>query len=527
MLNNKYSAAFLTVTAFMCGTLIMVIEVLGSRVIGPFFGVSLFVWSSLIAVTMIALAAGYAAGGILSDHRGHPDYLYGIILGAGFLVLLIPFIKAPVLKACMPLGFRFGAFASCLILFGPPLLLLGCVSPYIIRIAAREMKSIGRTVGSFYALSTIGSVVGTILTGFVLIVFIGVSEIFFLVGTLLILLALVYFVYFRRKWSFSLLLLIVPVAALALTGQMTTRVTLPSGTVASVVYSKDTYYGSMKIVDYQYGPRHTREMLFDGVIQTGMDMKNSMSIYPYPYILSILPYSLHPEGKRCLVVGLGGGAVPLWYERRGIETDVVDIDPEVIRLAREYFNFQGKGAAIVEDARYFLGRGTDRYDYIVMDVFSGEAAPAHVISVEALQLVRQRLAEGGVLAINFAGRLGGDDFMTGSVVKTLKQVFANVEIYPFVNDGEQERIGNLELIAYNGPPKVLPPDLISRFEIHPFAVAEVTKAYRQKMVMHGEERGIVLTDNYNPIDCYDNKVKEYIRQGVVQGTDWNILVSSL
>ena len=526
MLNFKLPVAYLTITAFVCGTLIMVIEVLGSRVIGPFFGVSLFVWSSLIAVTMIALAAGYAAGGILSDHREHPDYLYGIILAAGLLVILIPFLKAPVLKASMPLGFRLGAFVSSLVLFGPPLLLLGCVSPYIIRIAAREMKSIGRTVGSFYALSTIGSVVGTILTGFVLIVFIGVSQIFFLVGTILVLLALFYFVYFRRKWSF-LVLVLIPAAVLALTGRQNIEVTLPTGTVASVVYAKDTHYGSIKIVDYKYGSHHTREMIVDGMIQTGVDMKNSLSIYPYTYLLGIIPYRLHPEGKRCLVIGLGGGAVPRWYEERGIRTDVVDIDPDVIRLAKEYFDFQGKGVTAVEDARYFLGRGTDRYDYIVMDIFSGEAAPAHVISVEALQLVRNRLAAGGVLAINFTGRLGGDDFMTGSVVKTLKQVFTNVEIYPILNSGEEERIGNLELVAYNGPSKELPSDLIGQFEIHPFAVEEVKTAYRQKLIMPEDHRGVVLTDNYNPIDCYDNKVKEFIRQQVVAGTDWNILVGSM
>lgn len=526
MLNFKLPVVYLTITAFVCGTLVMVIEVLGSRVIGPFFGVSLFVWSSLIAVAMIALAAGYALGGILSDRRDHPDYLYGIILVSGLLVLLIPFLTAPVLKASMPLGFRVGAFVSSLTLFGPPLLLLGCVSPYIIRIAAREMKNIGRTVGSFYALSTIGSVVGTILTGFVLIVFIGVSQIFFLVGTILVLLSVFYFVYFRRKWVLGALLLI-PAVATVWIGHKNIRVTLPSGTVATVVYTKDTHYGNIKIVDYQYGPRHTREMLVDGAIQTGVDMKNSMSVYPYTYLLGILPYSLHPQGKRCLVIGLGGGAVPRWYEDRGIRTDVVDIDPDVIRLANEYFNFQGKGVTAVEDARYFLGKGTDRYDYIVMDIFSGEAAPAHVISIEALQLVRNRLAEGGVLAINFAGRLGGDDLMTGSVVRTLKQVFTNVEIYPVINFESQEKIGNLELIAYNGPSKELSTDLISKFEIHPFAVDEVREAYSQKLVLPEDQRGIILTDNYNPIDCYDNKVKEFIRQQVIAGTDWNILVGSM
>jgi len=516
---------FLMATALLCGTLIMVIEVLGSRVIGPFFGVSLFVWSSLIAVTMIALAAGYALGGVVSDHKDHPDFLYTIILAAGVLVLLIPFIKSPVLKACMPLGLRVGAFASSLVLFGPSLFLLGCVSPYVIRIAAREMKSIGRTVGSFYALSTIGSVAGTILTGFVLIVLIGVNQIFFLVGTLLILLSLVYFVFVRRKWA-AMALVLFPALTFLAGGEGPARVTLPSGTVASVVFSKDSHYGNVKIVDYRYGVRHTREMLVDGMIQTGMDMSSHASVYPYPYLLSILPYSLHPEGKRCLVIGLGGGVVPRWYEERGVRTDVVDIDPDVVRLAEEYFGLRISGVTVVEDARYFLGKSRERYDYVIMDIFNGEAAPAHVISMQALQLVHARMNEGAVLAINFIGQLGGDDFMTASVVKTLRQVFANVDIYPSFNPAAGEGIGNLELIAYNGPPRHLPPELIDRFVIHPMAAEAVREAYRWKFVMPADKRGIVLTDNYNPIDCYDNRVKEYARQKTLEGTDWNILNSS-
>src|SRR5512134_3066126 len=95
---------YLSISAVVCGALVMVIEILGSRVIGPFFGVSLFVWTSLITVTLVALAAGYAAGGVLSDRRGTPDTLYAIVLAAGLLVLLVPFIRAPVLRACVPLG---------------------------------------------------------------------------------------------------------------------------------------------------------------------------------------------------------------------------------------------------------------------------------------------------------------------------------------------------------------------------------------------------------------------------------------
>src|SRR3972149_400313 len=116
--------AFLIATAALCGALVMVLEVLGSRVIGPFFGVSLFVWTSLITVTMVALAAGYAIGGRLSDRKSSPDWLYGIILLSGILVILIPALKGPVIQICLPLGLRWGSLISAFILFGPALFLL-------------------------------------------------------------------------------------------------------------------------------------------------------------------------------------------------------------------------------------------------------------------------------------------------------------------------------------------------------------------------------------------------------------------
>jgi len=132
------------ITAAICGAFVMVLEVLGSRVIGPFFGVSLFVWTSLITVTLVALSIGYAAGGVLSDKKSSPDYLYGIILLSGILVMLIPVVRRPVLLAFQSYGLRMGSFLSTSLLFGPSLILLGCVSPYIVRLAAKEIRSFGR-----------------------------------------------------------------------------------------------------------------------------------------------------------------------------------------------------------------------------------------------------------------------------------------------------------------------------------------------------------------------------------------------
>jgi hypothetical protein len=151
---SRVFLGYLIATSVVCGALVMVIEILGSRVIGPFFGVSLFVWTSLITVTLAALAGGYAAGGFLADRRPMPSTLYILILAAGVFALLVPSLKGPVLKATASWGLRSGAFASALLLFGPALFLLGCVTPFLVKLAARELRTLGRTVGSFAALST-------------------------------------------------------------------------------------------------------------------------------------------------------------------------------------------------------------------------------------------------------------------------------------------------------------------------------------------------------------------------------------
>ncbi len=286
---------YLILTAITCGTLIMVIEVLGSRVVGPFFGVS-FVWTSLIAVTMIALAAGYMIGGILSDRAKSPDTLYILIGLAGLSTLLIPYVKIPVLKFCFAFGLRGGAFAGSMALFAPCLTLLGCVSPFVIRLAAREVSNVGRTVGSFYALSTIGSVLGTVLTGFVFIAYMGVNNIFFLVGFALISLAISYFVYFRSKPIFATLLLPVILLPFLSPTNVDSKV-MKDGTKVTVIDRTDSRYGNIKVLENDNGTNIFRTLVIDGLLQGGSDLKGGLPPYACSYLLRFIPVSLRPRRK--------------------------------------------------------------------------------------------------------------------------------------------------------------------------------------------------------------------------------------
>ena len=515
--------AFLYCTAAVCGALVMVLEVLGSRVIGPFYGVSLFVWTSLITVTLLALAAGYAAGGLLSDRWQTPTGLYGFVMLAGVVVLVIPSVMGGVLKACQPLGLRAGSFASTLALFGPPLFLLGCVPPYATRLALRETRAIGRTVGAMSALSTLGSVGGTVTTGFVLIAHLGIDGILRLTGGLLVALALVYFVGFRRRW---VALASLGFLGLPLGSAPARPAVLPNGTRVTQIASVDSFYGRLKVVDYAYPPVHTREMLIDGLIQGGVDVRSGESVYPYAYFLQYLPTLVKPGGRRALMIGLGAGLLPRWYAARGVETDVVDIDPEVVRLARTYFGFPASGRVVIDDARHFLATVDRPYDYVILDVFNGDTTPGYLLSREAVSLLRARLTPGGVLGVNLVGSLGPGAFMTASVVRTLEQAFESVSVYRTYEVAGGVDHGNLAIIAVKGLPVRDGPTVdLATWPLHPLARREAPVVARPHRIPP-DAPAVVLTDDYNPIDVYDAWLRERVRAAIVGGTSWDILVST-
>jgi spermidine synthase len=518
MQHSKGFVVFLSVTAALCGALVMVLEVLGSRVIGPFFGVSLFVWTSLITVTMVALAVGYVAGGHLSDRKNSPDWLYGLILAAGALTVLILSLKGMVIQMALPLGLRWGSLVSAFVLFGPALLLLGCVSPYVVKIAAREMHSIGRTVGSFYAISTMGSVVGTLLTGFVLIAYLGVNQIFWVTGSILIALGILYYLVFRR-WVAIAALAIIPM--ILLPHDATISKTMPDGTQVTRLVNRDSFYGNLKVVDYSYQQTHFRDLLLDGQIQGGMDVNNGLSIYEYSYLLQFLPYALHPDGKNCLVIGLGAGLVPTWYQAQGVKTEAVDIDPAVVDLARQYFKFDPSIPVHVEDARYFLASTKQNYDYLILDVFSGDTTPGHLVSIEAIRLMKQRLTPDGVLAVNLIGSIKDHTLMTASIVKTLRAVFDQVATYAITNP--DTGIGNLEVVAYNGQPRTLQLERIRNMAMPSEIEATLRRSLQQPFSFPAETNAVILTDNYNPVDFYDVWLKETVRKNSIEATDFDIL----
>ena len=251
-------------------------------------------------------------------------------------------------------------------------------------------------------------------------------------------------------------------------------------------------------------------------------------MYEYPYVLQFLPYALHPQGKRALMVGLGAGLVPGWYARMGIATDVVDIDPSVVDLARRHFALSLEGDVFVEDARYFLATSARTYDYILLDVFSGDITPGYLLSHEAVGLLGRRLSEGGVVAVNLVLDLAPPTRSTQAILRTLGEHFDQVRIHPMFDYAKgAETVGNVVIVAYDGPLRAPNLALVRHQPVHPMARRIVSRALSGALTLSPSADAELLLDAHNPLDVTDTWIKEAVREDIVRSTDWDILGASL
>lgn len=466
----NFKKYYMYLTVFITGAVILVVEILGTRIIAPYFGTTVFVWSSLIGVTMMALTAGYFLGGYISDKKPNFDLLYGIILLAAAVVFSIPFIAPGVLTVTNNMGSRLGALASAAILFTLPLLLLGMVSPFAVKLSIGELKDAGLTTGSLYGVSTIGSFIGAISVGFFLIPAIGIKAIIDLMTALLVIIAFGWFIAVKKK-KVPLTLLIVILTVLAVKPHSDD----PSFRRKSVILlEKQTLYSKLKVLDMV---GRYRGMVIDNALQTIYDRQTGEFNIGYIKMFE-LAAAHRKEAKTMLAVGLGGGAIDNVFRSRGIEVDNVEIDPAVAEAAKTYFDFNGK--VIIDDGRHYIRNTKKTYDLIVLDAYNGFSVAQFLISREAFMEMKKILNPGGMVLINTVGKLKNDgkggvplDRLVLALNSTLKSVFANVKI---VSD------------AYG----------ISNY-VYAASDAAVEQA-RDCMPVNIPAEGIVVTDNFNPVE---------------------------
>ena len=407
---------------FLAGTGVLATEIAASRLLAPYFGSSTIVWANLIGLVLASLSVGYWLGGRLADRRPEPQLLGGIVLAAAAMVAVVPFVARPFLQFAVGSldeaseGAAIGSFFGTLFLFVPPITLMGMAAPFAIRLALADVEHAGAVAGRLYALSTVGSLLGTFLSALVTIPLVGTQR------TLLGSAALLAFggvLLMRRRW------LVAPVVLAAL-------LAVPPGAVKpapGLLFEQESRYQYVQVVE-ERGARFLH--LDEGVaVHSVWRPEEVLTGGVWDTFLAVVSL-LEREPRRAVVLGNAAGttarAFATYYPRTAI--DGVELDPVVSEVGRRYFDMDDNPRLEVHDvdARPFLRSTKHRYDLVYADAYRPPYVPFYLATREFFALVEERLEPGGVLALNVA-TVPDDERLSEAIEATLRSVFSHVYVW--------------------------------------------------------------------------------------------------
>jgi predicted membrane-bound spermidine synthase len=449
---------YLLLTVFISGMTTLGVELSAGRLLDPFFGNSLVIWASIIGLMLLYLTVGYFAGGRWADRDPRASTLFQITAWGAFLVGLVPLVAAPVLR-WSSLGFidynaaiLGGSLMGVLILFSLPVTLLGTVSPFAIRLTLSDVEHGGHTAGSIYALSTLGSLLGTFLPALVLIPNLGTRLTFFTFALVLLVVSLggLFLTRFRWAWTYLAMLVILPGLYLLWPGG-------PIKPTPGLVYETESRYNYIQVVNQidDTGQTWRALQLNEG---QGIHSTYNPDYADYPLVDGVWDYFLMapyfnnpPFGESdvndLLIIGSAAGTISKTYSHiyGPIPIDGVEIDPEIIAVGREWFEMNEPNLTIhAQDGRYFLTHTDKIYDVIAVDAYRPPYIPFHLTTREFFQEIYEHLDDNGVVAIN-AGRTSTDYSLIEALGTTMKSVFPKVYVLDVPDYGSS--LGNSLVIA--------------------------------------------------------------------------------
>lgn len=391
-MNKHYLYVF---SAFIAGMVVMATEMSSTRLLAPYFGNSLYVWTHVIGLIMLALSAGYYYGGRLADKYPKDILYYGVIFAAGLWIVLIPFVSK-VLFPLLTMSFsnlalvtQWGSFIAVGILFVVPMIFLGTLLPFTIKLVLLHVRHTGSICGKISMISTLGSLLGTFLPAFVLIPFLGTTKTFVLLGLVLIFLA----AFGLRKWwlfvlgalSFLLYWIVPPVYA-----------------HESIIATKNSPYGFIFITEDAKG---LRRLHVDNPLGTQSVYDPNGLVPPEPYYYSyfaVLP-SMLDQPKSVLILGHAGGTFTRLYNAFYPELHItgVELDPAITKMAEQWMGLSEAHVDIVHaDARTYLMHTDRTFDLILIDTYRSSSIPFYLATTEFFDLTSEHMNEGGVVALN-------------------------------------------------------------------------------------------------------------------------------
>jgi spermidine synthase len=427
------SRAYLSLAVFTAGMTTLAVEVSASRLLGNVFGTSNLVWANIIGLILVYLTAGYFIGGRWADRSPNPRTFYQLLAWAAFTAGLVPLAARPVLRFAAEAVANFdaavmgGSFFSVLILFSIPVTLLGCVSPFAIRLAIADPAQTGRVSGQMYAISTLGSIVGTFLPVLWLIPTLGTLRTFLLFAGLLLIVAL--FGLWRVSRSRAVIALWMPLALGGLSAFALSGYLKPT---EGLIYEAESEYNFIQVI--QRG--ETRYLLLNEGqgIHSIYDPNQLETFGSWDYFL-VGPYfnaapHAPPDVKSLALVGLAAGTISKQYTAvyGPIPIDGIEIDPGIVEAGRVYFDMNEPNLnVIVQDGRWALAHSAKRYSVIGVDAYRLPYIPWHLATREFFEEARAHLADDGTLVIN-VGRTFTDRRLIDAMTGTLQSVFPSVYV---------------------------------------------------------------------------------------------------
>lgn len=485
---------FLEIAVFICGAAVMMIELVGSRVLAPHVGTSTLIWTSLIGIILGFLSLGYAWGGRIADKKPEAALLSKIILAAAVWTVLIALFGdlVVILVSKAALDLRLTAVIATTFLFGFPAVLLGAVSPFAAKLRSKDLQSTGATIGMLYAISTIGSIVGTFLAGFYLVSYFSNTVIFVIIACLLVLSSLFISVSRGGLWKRGLLTLVFILIAAQ------SRV-FAQGLLGPDFVDVNSSYGRIWIYDISVknDPKETLRMMQINDETSSLDFvyKDGLAAaYTRYYRLAA---ALKPDMKKALMIGGAAYSFPKDFIKRNPDAtlDVVEIDPKLTKLARTYFRLKDSPRLRIyhEDARTFINRTKEKYDVVYMDTFRSFSPPFQLITKECLGKVRDTLNEDGLVMANIISSVTGEKGqLLRAFLRTLKTIFPHVYVLAVHEEGKADVVQNFVVLAFKSP------------QIPPLKSEDmVMSSYLQKVWIDEIPEDLpVLRDDYAPVERY-------------------------
>ena len=400
----------LEIIVFLSGAIGMGLELIAARVLSPYVGSSNVVWTSIIGIILVSMSLGYWLGGKKADKEASGNVLSRLLLGSALFTSIIPLLETIVVRefAGIVSNLIVAAILCAIIVFSIPSFILAMISPFAVKMKSMQETEIGSLSGRISSLSTIGSITGTFLMGFVLIPNIGVTNINIGITILLVVMSILARDDINKKYILSTISLVVVMIILMFIGKWVFKLANPE-----ILVDTDSQYSRIWVKQVNTAKTTYKTLQVDTGLESYIDTETGEMGAMYLRYYDLFEY-LNKDAKSTLMIGGAAYTYPIHYLQKYQDKtiDVVEIDEKMTQIAEEQFGLNAKDERLkiyTQDGRSYLNYSENKYDTILIDAFKGLNAPFELTTYEALVHAKNMLNDNGIVLTNIISSLEGED----------------------------------------------------------------------------------------------------------------------